>query len=98
MFSREGKFCRKIGSEKGSPGCLQRPRGLAFDFAKNLLVADAGLNRVLVFRADGMFLLGFGSRGPGPQQFYAPYDIVVDSAGRILVSDHGNGRIAIFVL
>jgi len=79
------------------------PRGIALDSAGNLLVAEAGNNRVLKFSAPlstGMaasivigqpdFTTVIG--GPGNNKLGQPNNIALDSAGNLFVLDRNNQR------
>ncbi|MDM7913898.1 MAG: NHL repeat-containing protein [Candidatus Eisenbacteria bacterium] len=61
---------------------LLRPQAVAFDpAAKELVLAEAGHNRILVFDAEGTYRFEFR----GGSRFGAPLDVAIDPLGRILV-------------
>jgi DNA-binding beta-propeller fold protein YncE len=77
-------------------------RGLHFDPAGRLLIADAGSHRILRVTTEGKWesLAGSGERGYSGDDglalratFDSPTDVFPDFDGSILVSDTGNSRI-----
>jgi NHL repeat len=79
------------------------PRGLAFDAAGNLYIADTGNNRVTQFSngvlktiaGTGGKVPGFGGDG-GPAAdalLSSPSAVAVDAAGNVYIADTGNNRI-----
>ncbi|MFQ5572117.1 MAG: 6-bladed beta-propeller, partial [Rhodothermales bacterium] len=62
----------------------------------DLLVADAGNNRIQVFDPDYNVKFTFGELGSDPGQLFIPFGIAVDPAGRILVADALNNRVQVF--
>jgi uncharacterized protein (TIGR03437 family) len=94
-----------------SSSTMRSPTGLALTTAGHLLVSDAALNRVLLFKkpAGGDFSLGqradavigqpdfFSvSSGTTANRFNTPSGIATDSSDRLYVADSGNNRVAIF--
>jgi sugar lactone lactonase YvrE len=90
---------------------MRAPYGLAFTQAGHLLVSDAGLNRVLLFRkpTGGDFSNGqtasavFGqpdftssNAGSDRASLNGPRGIAVDSSDRLYVCDTVNNRVSIF--
>lgn len=57
MSSSEGKFLRQPGV-----GEVQIPLGLLCSASGDVFVADAGLNQIVVCRADGSFTRSFGHK------------------------------------
>jgi hypothetical protein len=81
---------------------LNAPAGLAVDRAGNVLVAEAGGNRIrridpagIITTLAGTGTAGFaGDGGPASSgQLNRPQDVSVDGAGGVLVADTGNDRI-----
>jgi hypothetical protein len=72
------------------------PEGICIDNAGNVLVADSGNGRVLVYDANGVYLRQIGSRGIGQGQFDSPMDVTVHADGHILVADNGGQRVQAF--
>ena len=87
---------RTIGSKGSGAGQFNEPRGVAFDSAGHIIVADYGNHRVQVLRySDGSHVRTIGSEGSGNGQFDVPYGVLIDSQGRIIVSECGNHRMQV---
>jgi DNA-binding beta-propeller fold protein YncE len=70
------------------------PRGLDIDLAGNLLVADTGNKRLLLFTPNGEIIQQVGGGGVILGRFDEPVDVAVDPAdGSIYVADAWNRRI-----
>ncbi|MBI1299550.1 hypothetical protein GC175_31890 [bacterium] len=93
------------------PGSLNRPHGIVTDVKDNLVVADTGNNRVLIYEwplANGnfaSFIIGqgeefFDSAAPDPptaSSMNGPTGVAADTLGGVLyVADTGNNRILVF--
>jgi len=83
---------------------FNNPRGMAFDAAGNLYIADAGNNRVRIVNTSGVInnFAGSGTgasgfSGDGSQALAAklsnPVAVSVDASGNVYIVDNGNGRI-----
>jgi uncharacterized protein (TIGR03437 family) len=98
------------GAEKGFAGdgsssqitLLDTPRGLAFDSAGNLYIADSGNHRIrkiapngLVSTIAGNGTAGFSGDGGKATEasLNAPSAVLMDSSGALLIADAGNQRI-----
>jgi uncharacterized protein (TIGR03437 family) len=93
-----------------SPTSLAAPRGIAFDPAGNLFVADAGNNRVLRYprpldqtgriTADRVLgqsdLFSSVSAAVSSRSLRTPSDVTVDPQGNVFVADSGNNRVLQF--
>jgi sugar lactone lactonase YvrE len=75
---------------------LLNPAGLTVDAEGNILVADTGNARVVVFSPEGALLMSFGAYGTGPGQFRSPQRIAMGADESIMVSDFDNHRIVVF--
>lgn len=101
-FSFGGRFVARLGRNGGDgsagsgPGELTKPRGLGFDRAGNVYVAEKLNHRIQKFTADGRFLATWGGFGSGDGRFNLPYGVAVDGAGRVFVADTLNNRIQVF--
>ena len=85
---------RTIGSQGSGAGQFNDPRGVAFDSAGHIIVADTCNHRVQVLRySDGSHVRTIGSEGRGNGQFSYPCGVLIDGQGRIIVSDSLNDRI-----
>jgi DNA-binding beta-propeller fold protein YncE len=86
---------RALGEAPGQP--LQRPTGLAYSPAKQLLyVVDTLAHRVFGVHLDGTPALSFGGRGEGAAGFNFPTHIFRTAAGTLFVTDTLNFRISAF--
>lgn len=108
VIGQAGAFNRILDPTQST---MRSPYGIAFTHDGSLLVSDAALNRVLVFKkpANGDFSVGqpatsvigqpnFTSftSGNTPNRFNSPHGIAVDGNDRMYVADTGNGRVSIF--
>ncbi len=79
---------------------LKGPEGLTYDAKDNLVVADTGNNRVLVFDPSLKLIMKIENKEGvdigQPGQLNKPSDVGVDSKGRFIVSERGNHRVQIF--
>jgi uncharacterized protein (TIGR03663 family) len=103
VFGADGAFQRRwgtfaiAGGEGGDPNALFGPRGLAFDLAGNLVVADTGNKRIVRYGPAGEYVDQVGAGGVVAGRFEEPTDVGVDPTnGTILVADSWNGRIQRF--
>jgi DNA-binding beta-propeller fold protein YncE len=70
--------------------------GLTINSAGNVILADAGNDRVEVCDGNGTYSLEFGLTGTGNGQFNFPYDVDTDANGNIYVVDGLNSRVQVF--
>ncbi len=68
VFTPEGQYLRKFGSEGSGRGQLSTPSSIAID-KDTVYVTDYGNDRVSVFTTTGQFLHSFGTKGKEPGQF-----------------------------
>ena len=99
VYDREGKFLRRIGSEKH----FDRLSSVTVDpKGERLYVVDIGgvsseNHRVRVFDARaGTHLYDIGKRGKGPGEFNLPRDLAIGKDGQLYVVDGGNFRVQVF--
>ena len=72
LRSSDGAHLRTIGSEGSGAGQFNEPRGVAFDSAGHIIVADCCNHRVQVLRySDGSHVRTIGSYGSENGQFNA---------------------------
>lgn len=83
-----------LDSPKGQ--ILYQPRTIRIDANGNLLVLDAGNNRLVEFSKEGRFLKEIGGIGQGPGDLFGPMDFDIDREGRILILERTNRRVSIF--
>ncbi len=78
---------------------LKSPRGLAFDAAGNLYVADTGHNRICKVSSSGLLSVvaggqkGFNDGVGSVARFSSPTDVAFDGRGNLYVTDFWNHRI-----
>lgn len=85
-FSKDGKFVRIIGGEKGSaPGQLQLVHGVVMDSKGRIIVGDSDNKRISVFDKDGKFVetWPFPSRG----------GLLINAEDTVFASDVNEGAI-----
>lgn len=76
---------------------LDRPLGVAVSEEGQVLVADSGRNRVVVFNTRGKIIRKFGQLAPDQSGFNYPVAVVVnDENGLAYVADFNNNRIQVF--
>lgn len=99
VYTRDGKFLRKIGG----PKMFDRLSSVTVDSAgQRILVVDIGgvsseHHRVRVFDAAvGNHLFDIGRRGAGAGEFNLPRDAAIGKNGQIYVVDGGNFRVQVF--
>ena len=98
QFSKDGKFIRIIGGNKGSgPGQLQLPHGIAIDSKGRLLVADSDNKRIAIFDKDGKFIETWAAPCRGnlvitkDDTLYAS-DVIVRTGGHVFADLTTPGR------
>jgi len=96
IFTKDGEWVGKWGTEGSGDGEISRPSGMVFDSDNNLLLVDSQNNRIQRFTKDGKFISAFGARGSGDGQFNLPWGIDVDAGDNIYVADWRNDRIQKF--
>jgi len=96
IFTKDGEWVGKFGTEGSGDGEISRPSGMVFDADDNLLIVDSQNNRIQKFTKEGNFISTFGSQGSGDGQFNLPWGIDVDVDGNIYVADWRNDRIQKF--
>ena len=92
----EREYLHQFGKKGDGRGELKSPNCLSVDKVGDLIVCDAGNNRIQVFELNGKFVAQFGRKGTKVGEFNAPVSTAILSDGRIVVSDLNNHRIQIF--
>ena len=89
-----------FGEGKGTNAMFSNPIGIAMDQNGNLIIADAGNNRIRKIDPSGQVttLAGDGTAGfkdgaASSAQFNLPYGLTIDDQGRIYIADMNNNRI-----
>ena len=96
IFTLDGNYVNKIGTQGSDRGQLSRPTSLAIDLYGFMLVNEYDNHRVSIFDKDGVFIHCFGSMGSSAGQFLSPIGIACSPNGSIYVCDRDNKRIQIF--
>ena len=104
VFSSEGRFLKKIGSEGNQRGQFKHISSICIDSNDYLYALDKEKAFVSVFNPCGDLKMQFGTFGAADAQFFKPLGIAVDSNGRVYVSDGessvwpspGQGRVQVF--
>ena len=103
-FTKDGQSIKTWG-QYGQPNVdvpesassLWGPRGIAVDARGNILVADTGNKRIVVFDKDGKYITEFGTAGFDPGQFDEPVGIAIAPSGTVYITDTWNQRIQAFI-
>ena len=89
-----------FGDGKGTAALFNIPIGITMDLNSNLIIADAGNNRIRkidpqgnVTTEAGSGTAGFLDGAAGSAEFDLPYGVAVDNAGQIIIADLNNNRI-----
>jgi len=78
-YDNKGNLIKKIGRGGQAPGELLMPNYLDIDDSDNLVVYDAGNNRVQFFNSDGDYIANF--------KFFKPYQsMAADDTGLLFLS------------
>ncbi len=77
---------------KGQP--LRDPFGLAVDLKGNLIVSDAGNDRLVRYTPDGKPDIDIGGFGSGADGFNRPTFMTFDNGLNLLIADEKNRRVA----
>ncbi|NTU54905.1 MAG: hypothetical protein HGA79_01505, partial [Anaerolineales bacterium] len=91
-----GQYGQPVPGDSASAGSFWGPRGIAVDANGNVLVADTGNKRIVVFDKDGNYITEFGTAGFDPGQFDEPVGVAVAPSGTVYVADTWNQRIQSF--
>ncbi len=98
----DGRAFSSGDGSSATSASINAPRGVAFDSAGNLYVAETDGNRIRKISASGIITTfagtgawGFaGDGGPATQAKLAnPWHIAFDSVGNLFIADSGNSRI-----
>src|SRR5699024_9351528 len=66
------------------------------DSDKNIIVADRGQSKLLVFNSSGQFLHEIGERGPGPDEFRDITGMSINDKDEIMVLDRSSQALKVF--
>ncbi len=95
VFTREGVFLRKWGSQGSKAGLFNLPYELAVR-GNHILVNDHGNHSLSVFHPDGTFVDAWSTCDYGEGDFHDPGGLAVMRAGQVLIGDCRNWRIHVF--
>lgn len=90
----EGRVLRRSTGPTDEP--FVRPTSLARAASGDLIVTDAGGDRLVVLSADGTPTGSIGGRGGSDGELWAPDGVAVLASGAWLVVDRGNHRAQVF--
>jgi sugar lactone lactonase YvrE len=97
VFDLSGILVQSYGNGCGSgDGQFNEARGMAFDSAGNLYIADMQNARIQVYNSSNEYVAQFGSYGSGDGEFIQPQLLTIDGDDNIIVSDNGNHRVQVF--
>jgi hypothetical protein len=85
VFGHDGKLLHAFGQKGAGPGQVMETRGMEFDPAGRLLVADIENMRVNLYSHEGDFIETWQRDGIRPGEFNLPYGVVVDRNGDVFV-------------
>ncbi|HEY5730198.1 MAG TPA: flippase activity-associated protein Agl23 [Anaerolineales bacterium] len=92
-----GQYGQPLPGVSESASSFWGPRGIAVDSNGNVLVADTGNKRIVIFDKDGNYVTEFGTAGFDPGQFDEPVGVAVAPGGTVYVTDTWNQRVQSFV-
>jgi len=92
-----GQYGQPLPGVPESASSFWGPRGIAVNGNGNVLVADTGNKRIVVFDKDGNYITEFGSAGFDPGQFDEPVGVAVAPSGTVYVTDTWNQRVQAFM-
>ena len=72
VFSTNGEFLNRWGSEGEGDGQLSNPESSIVDSNGNVYIADYGNNRIQKFSNDGTYLSQWGTKGVADGEFQGP--------------------------
>lgn len=96
VFSPEGQFLQRFGSNQTANGKFVRPVSLAIGPKEELLVVDAMSFRIEVLLADGSAGGMIGRLGDSAGFFARPKGVAVSPEGYVYVSDSAFDNIQVF--
>ena len=91
-----GQYGQPLPGDPESASSFWGPRGVAVDGDGNVLVADTGNKRIVIFDKNGNYITEFGTAGFDPGQFDEPVGVAVAPSGIVYVTDTWNQRIQAF--
>ena len=96
LYNAKGEYQRELGSYGENEGQFDNPFNIIFINDDELLVADAGNNRLQQFNVKtGNFVKSFGKGGTGAGEFDRLFGVCMNDSGNIVVTDTGNNRVQV---
>lgn len=96
-LSSDGRFLGSMGTagnnRSSGSGTLTRPQSVAVDLHGNVLVADTGAHRIVVFSTGGQVVRQWDTRQAGAGRVSEPVSIALDRLGTVHVADASNNQI-----
>jgi DNA-binding beta-propeller fold protein YncE len=93
-YASDGTFEAVVAQYGSGPGWVNDPSGLSVTTSGELLVAEAGNNRLQRLTVSGQpSTIVFGALGSARGKFAGPKAVAAMTQGRVLIADTGNGRV-----
>ena len=108
IFTKDGEWIGKWGTEGNGNGEINKPSGMVFDTDDNMIMVDSQNNRIQKLTKNGEFISSFGTRGSGngefnlpwgierERDFWGPVAVTVDEENRVFVVESCRNRIQVF--
>ena len=90
IFTLNGNYVGKFGTQGTCRGQLNGPSGIATDLYGFIFVTESRNNRISIFDKNGVFVHSFSS------SHSSPYAIAISPIGDLYISEYDNKRIQIF--
>ena len=92
-----GQYGQPVPEIPESQSSFWGPRGIAVDSRGQVLIADTGNKRIVIFDSNGNYLSEFGTGGFDPGQFDEPVGVAIGPDGTVYVTDTWNQRVQSFI-
>ena len=96
IVSPAGVIINTFGQDESGNNILNFPRGIAILATGDIVVADSGNARLVIFDPNGEVLMTVGSYGREEGFFLSPRALAVDNQDRIYVADPLQLRVSVF--
>ena len=91
LFSSDGNYLREFGTQGTADGQINCPRGVAYNKAGHIIVADQLNSRIQVFSSTGHCICTFGQ-----EVLKSPWSVSVTSDDNIVVCDVTEYKVSMF--